>query len=67
MSNISANHAFDYIVLRVKFGLTICEELATPVILYHLEPDNTLRIIPSKQNRERIIREADNGRLAGHL
>ena len=29
MSNISTTHGFDYIVLRVKFGLTSCEELAT--------------------------------------
>ena len=31
VSNISATHAFDYIVLRVKFGLTSCEELAMPL------------------------------------
>ena len=31
VSIISAAHAFDYIVHRVKFGLTSCEELATPL------------------------------------
>ena len=31
MSIISAAHAFDYIVLRVMFGLTSCKELATPL------------------------------------
>ena len=36
-------------------------------ILYHLAPDNTLRIIPPKEYREGIIREVHNGRLAGHL
>ena len=36
-------------------------------ILYHLAPDNTLRIIPPKEDREKIIREAHNGKLAGHL
>ena len=30
--NVSAAHAFDYIVHRVKFGLTSCEELATTLI-----------------------------------
>ena len=30
---ISATHTFDYIVLRVKFGLTSHEELATPLEL----------------------------------
>ena len=27
--NLSATHTFDYIVLRIKPGLTICEDLAT--------------------------------------
>ena len=31
-SIMSAAHTFDYIVYRVKFGLTSCEELATPLI-----------------------------------
>ena len=31
MSIILAVHAFDYIAHRVKFGLTCCEELATPL------------------------------------
>ena len=31
VSIISAAHSFDYIVLRVKFGLTSCEEFATPL------------------------------------
>ena len=28
IANLSAAHAFDYIVLRVKPGLTSCEDLA---------------------------------------
>ena len=33
VSIIMAAYAFDYIVLRVKFGLTRCEELAMPLLL----------------------------------
>ena len=29
MENLPVAHAFDYIVLRVKLGLTSCEDLAT--------------------------------------
>ena len=42
--NILATHAFDYIVHRVKFGLTSCEELATP--LGHL-PTELFSFIPT--------------------
>ena len=30
--NLLATHTFDYIVLRVNFGLTSCEDLATALI-----------------------------------
>ena len=32
-------------------------------ILYHLAPDNTLMIIPPKEDRESIIRKTHNGKL----
>ena len=32
VSITSAAHAFDYILHRVKFGLTSCEELAMPLL-----------------------------------
>ena len=35
MENLSAAHAFDYIVLRINPGLTNCKDLATVL-------DNTL-------------------------
>ena len=49
--------------------LTLSKKQYAPMdnILYPLAPDNTLRIIPPKEDRERIIREAHNDRLAGHL
>ena len=37
MSNILAAHSFDYIVHGVKFGLTSCEQLATPLLLFKFE------------------------------
>ena len=36
VSIISAAHAFDYKVHRVKFSLTSCEELATPLQTYYV-------------------------------
>ena len=38
MSNISATKAFDYIVLRVKFGLTTCKELTTALMYKTVNP-----------------------------
>ena len=32
IGNLSAAHAFDYIMLRVKPGLTSCEDLATALL-----------------------------------
>ena len=45
MPNISATHAFNYIVLRIKFGLTSSEELATP--LYCILPVNSCSLSSS--------------------
>ena len=36
-------------------------------ILYHVEKDNTLRVIPATEDRERLFDEAHNGTLGGHL
>ena len=33
LQNLSAAHTFDYILLRVNFGLIICEDLAMALIL----------------------------------
>ena len=38
IGKLSAAHAFNYIVLRVKSGLTSCEDLATAL----LEPGNRM-------------------------
>ena len=40
IGNLSAAHAFNYIVLRVKPGLTSCKDLATALAI--LEPHNFL-------------------------
>ena len=36
-------------------------------ILYHVELDSTLRIIPPESLRERLLTEAHGGRFGGHL
>ena len=47
VSNISATHAFDYIVLKLKFGLTSCEELAMPLYAIDGADVNELEAIAS--------------------
>jgi len=36
-------------------------------ILYHLVSDGTLRVIPPREDRMGIIKEAHDGKLSGHL
>ena len=36
-------------------------------ILYHIEPDHTLRVIPPTADRERLFKEAHEGPFSGHL
>ena len=48
MSNILAAHAFDYIILRVKFGLTSCEELAIPLNNFQYKQDRIKNYIIMK-------------------
>jgi len=36
-------------------------------ILYHLVLDGTLRVIPPREDRMGIIKEAHDGKLSGHL
>ena len=36
-------------------------------VLYHIQPDHTLRVIPPTGERERLFREAHAGPFSGHL
>ena len=36
-------------------------------VLYHLEPDSTLRVIPPVGLREKLFKQAHSGRFGGHL
>ena len=36
-------------------------------VLYHVEPDKTLRIIPPSSDRHRLFRESHEGPFSGHL
>ena len=36
-------------------------------VLYHVQPDRTLRIVPPASDRESLFKEAHSGAFAGHL
>ena len=53
IGNLSAAHAFNYIVLRVKSGLTNCEDLAMALLirsytklLYFIAAKNHMQVGP---------------------
>ena len=47
IGNLSSTHAFDYIVLRVKLGLTSCEDLATALVVTSRITDLHARTVAS--------------------
>ena len=49
LSIISAAHAFDYVVHRVKLGLTSCEEFATPPKLILNLENSLLQVLAGHQ------------------
>ena len=50
VSNILAIHTFDCIVLSIKFGLTSCEELATPLLRMIMFINHNNRTVQMKRS-----------------
>ena len=50
-----------------KIALTQSQYLIEEGVLYHVESDSTLRVIPPEAMREKLIREAHGGQFGGHL
>ena len=50
-----------------RLALTQSQYLLQDEILYHVEPDSTLRLIPPSKNREQLFKQAHGGVFGGHL
>ena len=48
-------------------ALTQSQYLVQDGILYHVEPDSTMRVIPPTEARERLFQQAHGGSFGGHL
>lgn len=60
-----------YYQKRKKFARSLAlsrsQYLLEDGVLYHVEPDSTLRVIPSEKLREQLFKEAHRGCFGGHL
>ena len=50
-----------------SLALSESQYLIEDGILYHVESDSTLRVIPPEKLREQLFKEAHGGRFGGHL
>ena len=50
-----------------RIALTQSQYLIEEGVLYHVEPDSTLRVIPPEKTRKQLFTEAHGGRFGGHL